>query len=151
MAQAAIAAHTKSVINSGTHGSANLTPVRRHRVDADRRRAGHADDPRSRVSTSLHRVAPSAHPHAASLLYAGLVRKKSALSMLWLSGMATATASLQWLLWGYSLTFSHTAGRYIGDLHHVGFRHVLGQPSVVDEAVPDLLFALYHGTVAAIT
>lgn len=71
--------------------------------------------------------------------------------MFWLSGMATATALLQWFLLGYSLTFSHTAGRFLGDLHNAGFRHVLGQPSVADKAVPDLLFALYHGVVAAIT
>jgi len=85
------------------------------------------------------------------LFYAGLVRKKSALSLLWLSGMATAVASLQWLLWGYSLTFSPTAGRYIGDLHNFGFRYVLGQPSVAAGTMAELLFALYHGTVAAIT
>jgi Amt family ammonium transporter len=99
---------------------------------------------------SLSLMAAPTNP-SVSLFYSGLVRKKSALSLLWLSGMATAVASLQWLLWGYSLTFSHTAGRYIGDLHNFGFRYVLGQPSVVGGALPDLLFALYHGVVAAIT
>ena len=126
-----------------------LSPVRRHCVDADSHRTDRADDPRSRVSTSSS-TAASTNP-SISLFYAGLVRKKSALSLLWLSGMATAVASLQWLLWGYSLTFSPTAGRYIGDLHNFGFRYVLGQPSVAAGTMAELLFALYHGTVAAIT
>ena len=33
--------------------------------------------------------------------YSGLARRKSALSLIWLSVMATAVVSFQWFFWGY--------------------------------------------------
>lgn len=83
--------------------------------------------------------------------YSGLARRKSALSLIWLSIMATGVTSFQWFFWGYSLAFSHTAGTFIGDLENIGFRNVLGAPSVGSPKIPDLLFAVYQGMFAAIT
>ncbi|KAL5118318.1 ammonium transporter Amt1 [Pleosporales sp. CAS-2024a] len=83
--------------------------------------------------------------------YSGLARRKSALSLLWLSVMATAVVSFQWFFWGYSLAFSHKAGKYIGALDNIGFRNVLGAPSVGSPRIPDLMFAVYQGMFAAIT
>lgn len=83
--------------------------------------------------------------------YSGLARRKSALSLLWLSVMGTAVVSFQWFFWGYSLAFSHKAGLFIGALDNFGFRNVLAQPSVASETIPDLLFAVYQGMFAAIT
>lgn len=83
--------------------------------------------------------------------YSGLARRKSALSLIYLSVAATAIVSFQWFFWGYSLTFSHTAGRFIGDLSNFGFRNVLAQPSVGSPKIPDLLFAVYQCMFAAIT
>ncbi|KAF2496356.1 ammonium transporter-like protein [Lophium mytilinum] len=83
--------------------------------------------------------------------YSGLARRKSALSLLWLSVMATAVVSFQWFFWGYSLTFSHKAGKYIGALDNFGFKDVLAAPSVGSVRIPDLLFAVYQGMFAAIT
>ncbi|KAI1455671.1 ammonium transporter [Annulohypoxylon moriforme] len=83
--------------------------------------------------------------------YSGLARRKSALSLIWLSVMATAVTTFQWFFWGYSLTFSHTASSYIGDLTNIGFKDVLGQPSVGSSRIPDLLFAVYQGMFSAIT
>jgi ammonium transporter, Amt family len=65
--------------------------------------------------------------------------------------MATAVVSFQWFFWGYSLAFSHTAGKYIGNLENIGFRNVLAAPSVGSPKIPDLLFAIYQGMFAAIT
>jgi len=65
--------------------------------------------------------------------------------------MSTAVVSFQWFFWGYSLAFSHTAGKYIGDLENIGFRNVLGAPSVGSSKIPDLMFAVYQGMFAAIT
>jgi Amt family ammonium transporter len=73
------------------------------------------------------------------------------LSLIWLSIMATAVISFQWFFWGYSLTFSHTSGKFIGDLANFGFRDVLAYPSVGSPKIPDLLFAVYQGMFAAIT
>ncbi|KAI0383783.1 ammonium transporter [Hypomontagnella monticulosa] len=83
--------------------------------------------------------------------YSGLARRKSALSLIWLSVMATAVTTFQWFFWGYSLTFSHTASSYIGDLSNFGFKDVLAQPSVGSPRIPDLLFAVYQGMFSAIT
>lgn len=65
--------------------------------------------------------------------------------------MSAAVTCFQWFFWGYSLTFSHTAGPYIGDLANFGFRGVLGRPSVGSARLPDLLFAVYQGMFSAIT
>ncbi|KAI0505258.1 ammonium transporter [Xylaria bambusicola] len=83
--------------------------------------------------------------------YSGLARRKSALSLIWLSVMATAVTTFQWFFWGYSLTFSHHASSYIGDLSNFGMKDVLAHPSVGSSRLPDLLFAVYQGMFSAIT
>lgn len=83
--------------------------------------------------------------------YSGLTRRKSALSILLLPILSTAVVLIQWLLWGYSLAFSHSAGAIIGDLANVGFRGVLAQPSVGSARISDLLSAVYQGMFAAVT
>jgi Amt family ammonium transporter len=71
--------------------------------------------------------------------------------LIWLSIMATAVVSFQWFFWGYSLAFSHSAGKFLGDLENIGFRNTLAAPSVGSAKIPDLLFAVYQGMFAAIT
>lgn len=87
----------------------------------------------------------------AGLFYAGLARRKSALSLFFLPIAAACVVFFQWFIWGYSLTFSHTAGSFIGDLSNVGFHNVLTQPSVASLKIPDIIFAVYQGMFAAIT
>jgi Amt family ammonium transporter len=65
--------------------------------------------------------------------------------------MATAVISFQWFFWGYSLAFSHTAGKFIGNLDNFGLMDVLGAPSVGSSRIPDLMFCVYQGMFAAIT
>lgn len=65
--------------------------------------------------------------------------------------MATAVVSFQWFFWGYSLAFSHTAGKFIGNLDNFGLMDVLGAPSVGSSRIPDLMFCVYQGMFAAIT
>jgi Amt family ammonium transporter len=67
--------------------------------------------------------------------YSGLLRRKNALSMIYLSMMTLAVVSFevwaefhlyvslvadgmvsQWFFWGFSLAFSETGSRFIGDL-----------------------------------
>lgn len=61
-------------------------------------------------------------------LYSGLARRKSALSLLWVTSMAALVGMLQWYFWGYSLAFSRSAKnhKFIGDLNSFGFRNVYG-------------------------
>lgn len=65
--------------------------------------------------------------------------------------MATGVTSFQWFFWGFSLAFSHKAGKYIGNLENLGFKNVLAAPSIGSPRIPDLLFAVYQGMFAAIT
>ncbi|KAK4635566.1 Ammonium transporter 1 [Fulvia fulva] len=83
--------------------------------------------------------------------YSGLARRKSALSLIWLSIMSAAIVSFQWFFWGYSLAFSHKADPFIGRLDNFGLRDVLAQPSVGSERIPDLMFAVYQGMFACVT
>jgi ammonium transporter, Amt family len=83
--------------------------------------------------------------------YSGLARRKSALSLIWLSIMSVAVVWVQWFVWGYSLTFAHDSGKFIGTLSNAGFHNVLAQPSVASDKVPDLMFAVYQGMFASIT
>ncbi|KAL7272585.1 ammonium transporter Amt1 [Rhizina undulata] len=83
--------------------------------------------------------------------YSGLARRKSALSLIWLSMMSVGVVSFQWFFWGYSLAFSHSAGAFLGNLENIGFRNVLAAPSVGSPKIPDLLFAVYQGMFSIIT
>lgn len=65
--------------------------------------------------------------------------------------MSVGVISFQWFFWGYSLAFSHSAGKYIGDLQNFALRNVLARTSVATDAIPDLLFAVYQGMFACIT
>lgn len=84
------------------------------------------------------------------LLYSGLSRKKHSVSLLWSSIMCASLVSFQWFFWGYSLSFSHTASKFIGNLNNFALMNTLGAPSVV-ASMPDILFMLYQGMFAAVT
>jgi len=83
--------------------------------------------------------------------YSGLLRRKNALSMIYLSMMTIAVVSFQWFFWGFSLSFSSTANKYIGDLKHFALMDVLGQPSVGSARIPSIVFCIYQLMFAAIT
>ncbi|KAM0755731.1 ammonium transporter MEPa [Meredithblackwellia eburnea MCA 4105] len=84
-------------------------------------------------------------------LYSGLLRRKNALSMLYLSFAVYSVVTFQWFFWGYSLTFSETASPFIGDLKHFGMIGVLDQPSPGSSKIPAIVFAIYQSMFAAIT
>lgn len=135
-------------------GLTKSCPVGRYCLDAHGHSACLAHDSRCRVRSPLKypmRPRCTVSDIFDSFFYSGLARRKSALSLIWLSIMAAALISFQWFFWGYSLAFSHSAGRFIGDLTNFGFRNVLGQPSVGSPRIPDLLFAVYQGMFAAVT
>ncbi|KAG8896637.1 hypothetical protein FRB99_008789 [Tulasnella sp. 403] len=83
--------------------------------------------------------------------YSGLLRRKNAASMLWVSVVVLAVVSIQWFFWGYSLTYSEGAGKYIGNLKHFGLRGVFEQPSVNSDRIPALLFCIFQSMFAAFT
>lgn len=51
------------------------------------------------------------------LLYGGMARRKSSLAMIFQSLTIMSLCTVQWMFWGYSLSFSRTGhGHFIGDL-----------------------------------
>jgi Amt family ammonium transporter len=83
--------------------------------------------------------------------YSGLLRRKNALSMIYLSMMTLAVVSFQWFFWGYSLTFSDTGSPFIGDLRYFALRGVLEKPSMGNDKLPAIVFCIYQLMFAAIT
>jgi len=83
--------------------------------------------------------------------YSGLLRRKNALSMIWTSLVSVGIVSFQWFFWGFSLAFSDTGSRYIGDLKYFGLKGVLAQPSIGSTRIPSILFCIYQLMFAAIT
>lgn len=51
------------------------------------------------------------------LLYGGMARRKSSLAMIFQSMTIMSLCTVQWMFWGYSLSFSRTGhGHFIGDM-----------------------------------
>ncbi|KAK0472599.1 ammonium transporter [Armillaria novae-zelandiae] len=84
-------------------------------------------------------------------MYSGLLRRKNALSQIYLSLVCLAVVSFQWFFWGYSLAFSETGSAYIGDLKYFGLKGVLDAPSMGTARLPALVFCLYQLMFAAAT
>ncbi|KAJ3733424.1 ammonium transporter [Lentinula guzmanii] len=83
--------------------------------------------------------------------YSGLLRRKNALSMIYMSVMTLAVVSFQWFFWGFSLAFSETGSAFIGDLKYFGMKGVAAEPSIGSARIPSLVFAVYQLMFAAIT
>lgn len=83
--------------------------------------------------------------------YSGLLRRKNALSMIYLSMMTVAVVSFQWFFWGFSLAFSDGASLFIGDLKYFGMKGVLEEPSIGSTRIPAIVFSVYQLMFAAIT
>jgi len=85
------------------------------------------------------------------LLYGGLARRKSGLSLLFQSLMVAAVTTFQWMLWGYSLAYSRTAGPFIGNLVNFGMMLVQAAPSPGSVLLPEIIFCLYQMLFCACT
>ncbi|KAJ1020149.1 hypothetical protein NDA16_004429 [Ustilago loliicola] len=84
--------------------------------------------------------------------YSGLLRKKSALSMLWMSMALLAVVSFQWFFWGFSLAFSTSSTNpFIGNLDNFGLMGVDMNVSTGGTAIPQLLYCIYQMMFACIT
>ncbi|OXA39790.1 Ammonium transporter 1 [Folsomia candida] len=83
--------------------------------------------------------------------YSGMATSKSALSLIMLSCWSIAVVSVQWFLFGYSLTFSKTGNFFIGNFDHIFLLGVFEDSNVINPKIPDIAFCLYQGMFAAIT
>ncbi len=87
-----------------------------------------------------------------AMFYGGMVRKKNVLGTIMHSFIAIALVSLQWILFGYSLSFGPDVKGLIGNLTWVGLTNV-GMTPNADYAptIPHLLFMIYQMMFAVIT
>ena len=90
---------------------------------------------------------------ALAFFYGGLVRRKNVLSLLMQCFIILCVISLQWILYGYSITFSPDTGQgIIGGLDWIGLKGVGGQPNADYAAtIPHLAFMIFQCMFAVIT
>jgi len=87
-----------------------------------------------------------------AFFYGGMVRKKNILSTLTLSYAFRAMIGVQWVLFGYSLSFGKDIGGIIGGLNFLGFMNVGAAPNpAYSGSVPHQLFATFQMMFAVIT
>jgi len=80
--------------------------------------------------------------------YGGLVRRKNFISMVALSFIVFALVSIQWVLFGYSLSFGEDIGGFIGNLEYVGLEGIGMEAG--PGGYPPMLFVAFQGVFAAI-
>ena len=87
-----------------------------------------------------------------ALFYGGMVRKKNVLGTIMQSFIIVALVSVQWALWGYSLSFGPDVHHFIGDLSWFGLNNV-GQTPNADYAatIPHQVFMVFQMMFAVIT
>jgi ammonium transporter, Amt family len=83
------------------------------------------------------------------LFYGGLVRKKNFISMIALSFVSLALASIQWIVIGYSLAFGSDIGGVIGNLQYLGLAGVSADAGT--GTYPPLVFMVFQLFFAAVT
>ncbi|KAM0329318.1 hypothetical protein ACHAQA_004623 [Verticillium albo-atrum] len=81
---------------------------------------------------------------AIGFLYAGMHRRKSALTMVFQSLFCACAVGIQYWLYGYSLYMSHTTNPILGDLSKGVLYNVLAQPSLASDDIPDILLAYWE-------
>jgi Amt family ammonium transporter len=88
-----------------------------------------------------------------AFFYGGLVRRKNVLSILMQCFIVMCIISLQWVLFGYSLSFGPDTGwGIIGNLEWAGLKTVGGQPNPdYAETIPHSVFMIFQCMFAVIT
>ena len=87
-----------------------------------------------------------------ALFYGGLVRRKNVLATIMQSFFVLCLISIQWVLFGYSLSFGPDKGHLIGSLAWFGLKGVGMAPNpAYASTIPHLLFMVYQMMFAVIT
>lgn len=86
-----------------------------------------------------------------AFFYGGLVRRKNVLSILMQCFAALCLISLQWVFFGYSLSFGPDQGGFIGSLDWAFLTGVGMGPSEYAPKIPHTLFAIFQMMFAVIT
>lgn len=87
-----------------------------------------------------------------ALFYGGMVRKKNVLGTIMQSFIMICLISIQWVLWGYSLSFGPDSGGIIGSLDWLGLSGVGLDPNPDYAAtIPHQAFMIFQAMFAIIT
>ena len=86
-------------------------------------------------------------PAGLTLFYGGLTQRKSVLNTIGMSYTAFCTASVVWVVIGYSIAFSGD-GAYFGNFDNLFLKGIM--VTDVKGTIPKLLFVFFQGTFAAI-
>ncbi|MCL5023369.1 MAG: ammonium transporter [Nitrospirae bacterium] len=87
-----------------------------------------------------------------AMFYGGMVRRKNVLTTIMQSFVAIALVSVQWVLFGYSLSFGPDLGGVIGGLDWAGLRGVGVLPNAdYAPTIPHMAFMIYQAMFAVIT
>jgi Amt family ammonium transporter len=85
------------------------------------------------------------------LFYGGLVRSKTVISMIGLSFLAFALASIQWVLFGYSLAFGSDVSGFVGGMNFIGLNGVGLSEAPLANNIPHLIYMAFQLVFAAVT
>jgi len=87
-----------------------------------------------------------------AFFYGGMVRSKNVLNTLFLSFIALAVITLEWVVIGYSMSFGQDVGGFIGGLNHLFLRGVGLEPSPdYATTIPAVVFMIFQMMFAIIT
>jgi len=89
---------------------------------------------------------------ALALFYGGMVRNKNVLGTIMHSFILLGIITLEWVLWGYSMSFGPDHGSVIGGLEWFGLNNVGMEPSPdYGSTVPHLAFMIFQCMFAILT
>jgi ammonium transporter, Amt family len=89
---------------------------------------------------------------ALGIFYAGLVRRKNAISTFLQCMAVFAVVSIVWSIVGYSITFGGSVGGIIGDLSRLGLLGIgVNANDTYASKIPEVLFLAFQAAVAGIT
>lgn len=87
-----------------------------------------------------------------ALFYGGMVRNKNVLGTIMQSFIILGIITLEWVLWGYSMSFGPDHGSIIGGLDWVGLKDVGMNPSAeYGSTIPHVAFMIFQCMFAIIT
>jgi ammonium transporter, Amt family len=86
-----------------------------------------------------------------ALFYGGMVRNKNVLSTIMQSFVIIAVITVEWVLWGYSMSFGPDKWGITGGLEWFGLAGVGLQPSAYASTIPHQLHMIYQCMFAVIT
>ncbi|MBN1846958.1 MAG: ammonium transporter [Deltaproteobacteria bacterium] len=87
-----------------------------------------------------------------ALFYGGMVRNKNVLGTLMQSFVILGIITLQWVLWGYSISFGPDLGGFLGNLEWFGLKGVGMDPSPnYGSTIPHVAFMIFQCMFAIIT